>query len=364
MIRERLGMLFLSFVSFIFRIKDEELTKEEKDRLMREYYAKQWSKGFKNSIVASYNIEGVNNMEKFEYLDELNFQVYYEKNNLNESLLYKLLHENLNSLQRKRNIPNIAYYGLSKNMLVGKDLNIHNIDNMIAESDIEYIYRLLSEDKYKSSQEIDFIINTMGGDVYAVTEIISLLHKRFKKVNLIVPRMANSAGTILACASHEIIVLDKSTFSTITPLWNGMDTYSIKRTPLFEHIVAYIKDEKYRKLYTINPRQKALEVERYTYKLYKYFLNTYGINDSSKLRKYFKVKKAMKYLNNFTTYYSHEMPLSPAKLKELGLNIVYAEDEEMKLIEEFDFLSREIFIRLKLSKLYINSNIRFTRTYD
>jgi len=64
MIRERLGMLFLSFVSFIFRIKDEELTKEEKDRLMREYYAKQWSKGSNNSIVASYNTKDVQDIEK------------------------------------------------------------------------------------------------------------------------------------------------------------------------------------------------------------------------------------------------------------------------------------------------------------
>jgi len=163
----------------------------------------------------------------------------------------------------------------------------------------------------------------------------------------------------MACACDDIIVLSKSSFSPVSPLLGGIDTYTLLKTPLLLHLMAYLKNKEYKTAFSFNPYQKAKQTEKATTILVQYVLNKYAIKEPNIIIKWFKVRKIIRSLVNFKTYYSHDTSLSPLEQEEMGLNIKYAENEEMNLIEEFDFLSREFLSRTNAVKIFINSEKRF-----
>jgi hypothetical protein len=65
--------------------------------------------------------------------------------------------------------------------------------------------------------EIDFILNSGGGDADAAYKIIRLLKRRFSKVNIIVPIWAKSAATLLSLGADEIIMDEMAEFGPLDP---------------------------------------------------------------------------------------------------------------------------------------------------
>ena len=57
-------------------------------------------------------------------------------------------------------------------------------------------------------EELDLVIHSLGGDIHAAYQLISLLRLRAKKVNACVPWHARSAATLLCVGAH-LIVLDE-----------------------------------------------------------------------------------------------------------------------------------------------------------
>jgi len=65
---------------------------------------------------------------------------------------------------------------------------------------------------------LDLILHTPGGDIAATEAIVRYLHDKFgTDIRVIVPQIAMSAGTMIACASKEIIMGKQSNLGPIDP---------------------------------------------------------------------------------------------------------------------------------------------------
>lgn len=79
------------------------------------------------------------------------------------------------------------------------------------------------------SKGLDLILHTPGGDPAASEAIVNYLRSKFNKdIRAIVPQLAMSAGTMIACAAKEIVMGKQSSLGPIDPQFNGIPAYNIK----------------------------------------------------------------------------------------------------------------------------------------
>jgi len=75
---------------------------------------------------------------------------------------------------------------------------------------------------------LDLILHTPGGNIAATESIVNYLHKMFgDNIRVIIPQLAMSAGTMIACASKEIIMGKESSIGPIDPQFGGVSTYAV-----------------------------------------------------------------------------------------------------------------------------------------
>ncbi len=80
------------------------------------------------------------------------------------------------------------------------------------------------------SKGLDLILHTPGGNPTAAESIVKYLRKKFNNdIRIIVPHMAMSAGTMIACSGKCIIMGKHSSLGPIDPQFNGIPAYSIKK---------------------------------------------------------------------------------------------------------------------------------------
>ena len=78
------------------------------------------------------------------------------------------------------------------------------------------------------SKDLDLILHTPGGNPTATEGIVKYLHSKFGvDIRVIVPQMAMSAGTMLACSAKEIIMGKHSCLGPIDPQYGGIPAYNI-----------------------------------------------------------------------------------------------------------------------------------------
>lgn len=106
----------------------------------------------------------------------------------------------------------------------------------------------------KRDKGLDLILHTPGGDIAATEAIVKYLWVMFDKdIRVIVPQLAMSAGTMIACASRSIVMGKQSSLGPIDPQIGGvpaqgvldefqMAVQSIQQnpasTPLWQQIVS------------------------------------------------------------------------------------------------------------------------------
>ena len=79
------------------------------------------------------------------------------------------------------------------------------------------------------SKGLDLILHTPGGDPAASESIVNYLRTKFNNdIRVIVPQLAMSAGTMIACAGKEIIMGKQSSLGPIDPQFGGIPAYNIK----------------------------------------------------------------------------------------------------------------------------------------
>lgn len=113
----------------------------------------------------------------------------------------------------------IAYY--SGWLKPGKTQNID-----INDSDITGVMNAIKG--MVCSKGLDLILHTPGGNPTATEGIVKYLHSKFENnIRVIVPQMAMSAGTMLACASKTIIMGKHSCLGPIDPQYGGIPAHNI-----------------------------------------------------------------------------------------------------------------------------------------
>lgn len=123
--------------------------------------------------------------------------------------------ENL-SAYTKRNV--IAYYA---DFTSGKEGN-----TSITDADMHGFMSTIH--KLDKSAGLDLILHTPGGFATATEAIVTYLKSIFgKNIRVIVPHMAMSAGTMLACSCKEIIMGKHSSLGPIDPQFGGLPAIDI-----------------------------------------------------------------------------------------------------------------------------------------
>ncbi len=115
----------------------------------------------------------------------------------------------------------IAYYSSWLNKSGAGNLDI-------SDNDMEGFMNCLH--RMDCSKGLDLILHTPGGSPSAAEGIVNYLRSKFgTDIRTIVPHLAMSAGTMIACSSKEIIMGKQSSLGPIDPQFNGIPAYNIKQ---------------------------------------------------------------------------------------------------------------------------------------
>jgi len=79
-----------------------------------------------------------------------------------------------------------------------------------------------------TTQGLDLILHTPGGDIAATESIVDYLRDVFKgDIRAIIPQIAMSAGTMISCSCKEIVMGNHSNLGPIDPQFGGLAAQSI-----------------------------------------------------------------------------------------------------------------------------------------
>lgn len=125
----------------------------------------------------------------------------------------------LDILSNKTHRNTIAYY--SGWLKPGKNQNVDINDNDMT----GFMNAIEGMD---CSRGLDLILHTPGGSPTATEGIVKYLHNKFNNdIRVIVPQMAMSAGTMLACSAKTILMGSHSCLGPIDPQFGGIPAYNI-----------------------------------------------------------------------------------------------------------------------------------------
>ena len=87
-------------------------------------------------------------------------------------------------------------------------------DSTISDEDIQGFMEVCSN---LQGPRLDLILHSPGGSPLAAEAIVSYLRSRFKHIRVIVPQLAKSAATMIACAADEIMMGEHSFLGPTDP---------------------------------------------------------------------------------------------------------------------------------------------------
>ena len=205
--------------------------------------------------------------------------------------------------------------------------NHNNID--INDSDMTGFMNALTG--VDTSNGLDLILHTPGGNPMAAEAIISYLRNKFSNnIRVIVPQIAMSAGTMMACAGKTIIMGKHSSLGPVDPQFNGTPAYEIIQ--MYNEARDNLKSDHPEVLYW------KLVLERYAPAFVYTALSS--INLASELvRKWLgtcmfnaledasKIEHIVQQLNNHKDTKAHGRHFDVQKCREIGLNITDLESD-------------------------------------
>lgn len=120
---------------------------------------------------------------------------------------------------RQRNV--IVYYSDFLNPIKGPNIDINDSDMT------GFMNAVNGLDKTRG---LDLILHTPGGNPLATEGIVKYLRKLFNtNIEVFVPQMAMSAGTMLACSCKTIWMGKHSSLGPIDPQFSGVPAFNIKK---------------------------------------------------------------------------------------------------------------------------------------
>ena len=187
-----------------------------------------------------------------------------------------------------------------------------------------------------TSKGLDLILHTPGGNPTATEGIVKYLHSKFNNdIRVIVPQMAMSAGTMLACASKTIIMGKHSCLGPIDPQYGGVPAYNIvtefreAKSDLDSNIQAKTYWELQLKKYPAAFFYTVLDAINLSSALVTDWLIQYMFEGEEKKEAKKKARRIVQKLN--ANNKSHSRHFTADFCKNLGLNIVDLEaDQEVQ----------------------------------
>lgn len=96
--------------------------------------------------------------------------------------------------------------------------------------------------QFDRSKGLDLILHTPGGDIAATEALVKYLWVMFdKNIRVIVPQLAMSAGTMIACSARKIVLGKQSSLGPIDPQIGGVPAQGVLDE--FQMAVQHIKQE-------------------------------------------------------------------------------------------------------------------------
>lgn len=179
---------------------------------------------------------------------------------------------------------------------------------------------------------MDLILHTPGGETAATESIIDYLTKMFSDIRVIVPQLAMSGGTMIACSANKILMGKQSSLGPIDPHFGGIPAHGILEE--FNQAYEEIKKDQTKVLLwqqiiaKYNPTligecQKSI---KWSEQIVTECLKKRMLKGSKNIDK--KVENIIKELGDHAINLSHARHLSAEKCKEIGLKIDMFEDNQ------------------------------------
>lgn len=225
----------------------------------------------------------------------------------------------------RRNI--ITYYSgwLQKNMPP-------ELANEVSLNDMDKNGFMTAVNGLDASKGLDLILHTPGGEIAATESVIDYLKSKFSDIRAIIPQLAMSAGTMIACSANKIVMGKHSSLGPVDPQIMGIAAHGVIKE--FEQAHSEIKDDpsklavwqfilsKYAPTF-LGECQKAVKwsetmlVENLKDRMFK--------EDKNKDSKANKVKNE---LCDHAVTLSHSRHLSSQKCKDIGLVVEDLENDQ------------------------------------
>ncbi|MCK4377193.1 MAG: S49 family peptidase [Actinomycetia bacterium] len=188
--------------------------------------------------------------------------------------------------------------------------------------------------KLDRKKGLDLLLHTPGGETAAMESLVDYLHSMFDtNIRAIIPQLALSAGTMIACACKEIIMGRHSSLGPIDPQFKGVPAHGVVEE--FNRAYKEIKNDP-AKAYVWQPIiskysptligecEKAIE---WSEEMVKEWLLSGMLKDVEDAENV--VKNIIKELGDHALNKSHARHLSAEKCKEIGLKVVQLEDDDI-----------------------------------
>lgn len=185
----------------------------------------------------------------------------------------------------------------------------------------------------KRSEGLDLILHTPGGDTAATESIVDYLRQMFDgDIRAIVPQMAMSGGTMIACSCKSILMGKHSSLGPIDPQLGGIAAHGVveefnqayeecksdnAKIPIWQQIIA-----KYPPTF-VGECQKAID---WSNEIVKEWLLTGMLKDCED--KNTTIKIIMDELGDHALTKSHSRHLSAIKCDDMGLSIEMIENDQ------------------------------------
>lgn len=214
----------------------------------------------------------------------------------------------------------IAYYSsfVTKN---GSDLDVND-------GDVEgFMNALRGTD---CSKGLDLILHTPGGDPTAAEAIVNYLKEKFNKdIRVIVPQIAMSAGTMIACSAKEIVMGRQSSLGPIDPQFMGIPAHNIKQE--FEEAKQDLAN------HPENTQYWAIKLQQYPAAFMKTAIDAINLSDEL-VRTWLsdvmlkddpeRLEEAVDFLSSHESSKVHDRHYQYNKCREHGLKVTLMEDDE------------------------------------
>ena len=181
---------------------------------------------------------------------------------------------------------------------------------------------------------LDLILHTPGGEVAATESLVEYLRSTFgNDIRAVIPHLAMSAGTLIACASREIIMGKQSSLGPIDPQLEGFPAHGVveefetarseiienpSSVPVWQPIIS-----RYPPAF-IGECRKAID---WANEIAGDWLASGMFSDETRSEADPKVASIVEALGDHALTKSHSRHLSASRCKELGLKVVNLEED-------------------------------------